>query len=115
MTTDVFTSMAAMGSRAVHASNDMIASSMGSRKLRADTLGPATMTGTNGAAFSKAITGARAGSTLSATSSPAGFTASGTNLVASSPGANTYTVTVVETNAALANSPNSSTITVTIS
>lgn len=115
MTTDVSTILSSMGSRTADASNDLTVATLGGHKLRADTLGPATMTGAASTAFSKAITGSRAGSTLTATSSPAGFTASGTNLIASSPSAATYTVTVVETNAALANSPKSSTITVTIS
>lgn len=115
MTTDVSEIMSSYGGRRPHESNESIVVTMGSRKQRLADLGPTSMTGASGAAFSQPLSGMAEGSTLSIDDPASIFTISGVNIVASAPDAGTYPVTVTETNPAMAASPHSTVITIVIS
>jgi len=110
---DISTTLSAMGGN--QAADEVTLAAMGSRAIRLGALTPTTAAGTADAAFSQAISGKTADSTLSASDESGLFSMSGTNLVATAPPAATYTVTVTETLARAANSPRATTVTVTIS
>ena len=116
MTTDVSEIMSSYGGRRPHESNEDIVATMGNRKRRLSALEPDTMTGTVAQAFSEALTGYQADSVLTIDDPDGVFSLDGgNNIVASAPAADTYNVTVTETNPNAANSPYDTVITITIS